>query len=209
MKKFISHLFIPTALLAMTVFVSCNDNDEEDDYQEPPTDTTPYPYTSEFAGTPSNTFAMYSNGDTVNTDTLDYNDFVDGDVSGTFTDSAHSAISFTWTADSVFNGDNGFPYYVTNDSVFVEFSFVENGDTINADYLLGEGPPNNFTLTKSFAQYCDYDQDGVLSGCSTLSASSAQSLESVAESEDIPISSLEEILENDTLLIINQKVTYQ
>lgn len=208
MKKINQLLLFGTALLCLSFLQSCNDDDDSDN--DPPSIT--YPHTITFSHFENVDFKMWTNGAEVNTDGLNFLDFVNDaeDLSELSEETYTSSSGLTFTEDSVFSiSDEGlieaYPYVVSNDSVYVKIDGFFGSDTI-VDVFIGLGSPTHLKLVQGFAQYCNASTFGSLTiiDYESFLQQEFQTFESA--SEHWGISSLQTLEEGDTLLINNRYV---
>ena len=212
MKKINQFLLFGTALLFLPLLQSCEDDD--DNPGDGPTAIT-YPHTIVFSHFENVDFEMWTNGAEVNTSGLDFFDFLDEeDEEGSllYAEYYQSNPGLTFTEDSIFTADVdslivGFPYFISNDSVYWQVESVFGSDTISYNAFLGLGSAAQLKLVQGFSQFCNiYVGEFTIIDCNSNLQQEFQTLESAMD--EYGISSLENIQEGDTLIINNRYVFY-
>lgn len=206
MKRFIPNFFIPATLLALTVFVSCSDDDSDDDQPSAIT----YPRTLGFSSITDYEFMMWTNSAEVSTAGLSLEDYIDStDFYDLSAASYEASGTLTFTVDSIFGSDDdgqplGFPYFISNDSLYAVQSFINGPDTITENIYLGIGGPTGIVLNQGYLQYVENDQNG----SSTTSILQQGHYTLVLALDDLGLNSVAEIEAGDTLIIVNQNVNF-
>ena len=211
MKKF-KHLFaFATALLFLPFLQSCNDDD--DNSGNGPTPIT-YPHTIAFSHFENIDFKMWTNGAEVNTTGLNFIDFVEDDEDDSYLVAEYyqSMPGLTFTEDSLFSADPdssivGYPYFVSNDSVYLQIDGFFGSDTI-VNVFYGLGSPSHLMFVQGFTQFCNiYIGELTMISCSSNLHQKFHTLESALD--EFGLTMLEDIEEGDTLIVNNRYVHFQ
>lgn len=204
MKSINKSLFAVIALFALVVFQSCSDDDESND----PTTAT-FPSTISFSSITNFEFMMWTNGAEISTAGLSLEDYIDEEDFYDLSAEAYKANgSITFTQDSIFGNDVSgtvaFPYYISNDSIYAVISFVNGTDTISENSFIGIGGPGGVVNNQGYLQYLDTDQNG----SSTTSILQSGHFTLGLALDELGLTSVGEIEEGDTLIIVNQDVQF-
>lgn len=201
-KKILSILLLTGIFIALH---SCKDDDEQSNGPS----TVTYPNTVTFSHITDADFRMWTNGTEVNTENLSIENYIDSSDYYEFTPERYSQVTLTFTEDSIFgqNQDSieGYPYFISNDSIFVSTTVILFEDTLSLTPLLGIGDASAFELNRG---YYSFTKTGEFL---TLVKSNTQmgyfTFESAAE-EDGRFAEESDIELNDTLIIFNQRALY-
>lgn len=211
MKKFNSLFAFATALLFLPFLQSCNDDDDNSG-DGPPTIT--YPHTVAFSHFENIDFKMWTNGAEVNTSGLNFIDFVEDEEDAYELSSEYyeTIPGLTFTEDSVFsaNPDSsiaGYPYFVSNDSIYTQIDGFFGSDTI-VNVFLGLGSPAHLKLVQGFTQFCNlYVGELTMISCGSNLHQKFHTLESALD--EFGLATLQDIEEGDTLIVNNRYVHFQ
>lgn len=208
MKNYKQTLFLGLAVLSMSIFSACSDDDE--------TEVCPpgiaYPTSLAFSDFEQLSFRMWTNGKEVNTSDLDFNDYLDESAAVRFTADEFNYYTYTFTPDSIFyvvDGNNieGVPYFTSNDSIIAILPEDLNEEN-DLEFFFGEGSPVSVRQTTSYVHQCDVDDDGDLLICYYHEGNEWQTIESISELDEVLFESLDDIQLGDTLIIVNQYVNF-
>lgn len=195
-------VLLAVALILLPFLQSCND---DDDSGSGPTPIT-YPNTITFSHFENIDFKMFTNGAEVNTDGMDFLDYVEDSVEATFMAAEYyESINVTFTEDSIFSTladslTEGYPYFISNDSIYSQVDGL-------GDVFMGLGSPTHLKLAQGFSQYCYTFNDGTMMWCGSTLMSEFKTLEWILD--DWSITSIADIQEGDTLIISNRYVHYK
>jgi hypothetical protein len=193
-------------ILGFSILTSCNENDDN-----PPSGNS-FPVTMTFSGVTDTEFRMWTNGNEVDTDNLNVQDFMDAEDWEFLRPEyyADANATFSFDEDSIFstdpiNGLTGYPYEFRNDSLFITNQFIFDGDTTQFEQYLAIGNLNQIVLNQGYYEI-------YISGnnFSTRESKLDQFLyDTEAVGEDYGQGDIATALGiNDTLFIYNQRIIF-
>lgn len=194
--------------LAVPLFQSC---DKDDDASDPkPTDSGQK--TLNFVEIYDREFRMWTNGQEINTAGFDIADYLPSNHAYELSSAYHiSNPELIFKNDSVHLTDDGelygYPYIISNDSIYIHFSWETEDQELNEfTSLFGIGNTQELYIPQSFFRHAEYESGGhsILS----LKETGYFTPEKIAEEYEL-FNNVNDILEGDTLIIINQRISYK
>lgn len=205
MKLTCKAAFLILGIIGLGIVQSCSEDENSD-----PVPSPTFPNTVTFSEITNTEFKMWTAGAEVNTAGLSVEDYIDSADYAQFSPAFYEAQpGLTFTEDSIFIEEDGsitgYPYYISNDSIYLTSVFVYDEDTVSYTSLLGIGNTSGFAV--HFGYYKLSMHSG--SGDSFVSESNVirYTFNSVAEESGI-FNSIEDISASDTLIIYNQDIIY-
>jgi|SRR5690554_2316315 len=198
-------------LVALSIFVlqSC---DKDDDAADLKPGKTPE-ITLHFSEISHREFRMWTNGQELNTSGFAIEDYLPAETAYQLSSEYYISNSeLTFRNDSLFSYDNGdlqgFPYTLSNDSIYIHVTWPSDfGEPNVFTILFGIGDTQELYVPQSFFRYAEHYEGG---GYSILSLEDTGYFtpEWISEEYDL-YDNTNEILEGDTLIIINQRISFK
>lgn len=204
--------FFTLLLLAFAVplFQSC----DKDDDASKPNPSNSGQKTLHFSEILNREFRMWTNGQEINTTGFDIADYIPAHRAYELSSEYYSINpELIFKNDSLFATDDdgdfyGFPYTISNDSIYIHTTwFTEDPDPIEISRLFGIGDTRKLYIPQSFFRYAEYPESG---GHSILSSEDTGYITPNIISEQYELfNNVNDIMEGDTLIIINQRISYK
>lgn len=206
MKLSLNTVFLFFGILSVSVLQSCSDDNED------PNPNPTAPNTLTYSHIDNVEFRMWNNGAEVNTDGLSIADYMKPEYYNSVSEEMFQARpGITFKGDSLFSVEDGelsgFPYYISNDSIYWSLSFDIEGmdEPITFDQFIGIGNTTKLYLPQRYYRVAQH------TGSSNTSYAILDyghySLDYVMAENGI-FENVSDVQENDTIIIYNQRVHY-
>jgi hypothetical protein len=184
--------------LVMAAITACNDDDDNSG-PEP----VSFPHTIAYHSIQQQSLQLWVGGDLVSTAGIDPQDLIPADDHEIMTEAWFQDEIFIFTADSISssNDPNSYPYFFSNDTLFVVTDFLGN----IVEIPLGTGNLSELKIAQGYMRYCQNSE--FISTCQSLGTNSHFNLDQALE--EAFLTSLDDMGATDTLLIYNQVVVFK
>jgi hypothetical protein len=206
MKNLRTFLTLAVGVFSIAVITSCSDDEGDIDQ----TASISFPNTISFSSITDYEFMMWTNSAEISTAGLSLENYIDSEDFYELSAASYKATGpITFTEDSIFlntesGNEEGYPYFISNDSLYVVVAFINSPDTVIENSFLGIGGPTGVVINQGYLQYVENDQNGA----STTSILQSGHFTLVNALDDLGLNSVGEIEAGDTLIIVNQNVNF-
>ena len=206
MKLSFNTLFLFFGIISLGILQSCSDDNDD------PNPTPTAPNTLTFSHIDNVEFKMWTDGAEVNTEGLSIEDYMKPDYYSAVSEENYQLRpGITFKGDSIFSEEDGvimgFPYHISNDSIYWTLTFDIDGmeQPITFDQFIGIGNANALYLPQSYYRVAEHT--GTSNTRYAILDYGYYSFDYVMEENGI-FESLNDIQENDTIIIYNQRAHY-
>lgn len=205
MKLSFNTAFLLFGILSLGIMQSCSDDNED------PNPSPSAPSTLTFSRVDNEEFRIWTDGAEVNTDNLSIEDYLKQSYYENLTAEYYqSQPGLTFKGDSLFSESDGmivgFPYHISNDSIILTRTYIIEGQSpIVINQLFAMGNQTELYIPRMYYRAAQHtDSSNMYIGSFDIGH---YTLDAVLEQNGI-FDSIDNLQENDSIIIYNQRAYY-